>query len=289
MKYKDAHAFRVALETRLRQQSVESGIPLMRLRKMVAFERFLSRLMTDQPGRWVLKGGLALQLRLGERARTTQDVDLLLQEPADDLHALLVQAAFHDLKDGFVFEIQRPSQHPRRFTVHCLLAGRRFESFHVDVGTEDILTAPPETLTPPALLTFAGIAPVPILTYPVAQQVAEKVHAYTYPRPAPSRVKDWVDLVLLATLGEILADDLGQALQTTFARRNSHPLPKEIPPPPAGWWASSRRLRQECGLTYASLDEMHHAVEAFLNPVLRGQVRGHRWIPGQWQWVKSGA
>ena len=287
MKYKDAFAFRNALETRLRQQSAETGLPLLRLRKMVAFERFLARLMLDQPGQWVLKGGLALQWRLGARARTTQDVDLFLKERGKDLHALLVQGALRNLGDGFTFEVQPSSQHPRRFTVRCALAGRRFETFHVDVGTDDVLTSPPEKLTPPALLAFAGIESTTVWVYPIAQQIAEKVHAYTYPHRMASRVKDWVDLVLLATLGEIQADDLAEALQTTFAHRNTHPLPETIPPPPSSWWASSRRLRRECGLNYASLDEMHNAIAAFLNPVLQGHVEGHRWQPERWTWVQE--
>ncbi len=285
MKYKDAFAFRAALEARLRQQSTETGIPLQRLRKMVAFERFLARLMTAQPQKWVLKGGVALQWRLTSRTRTTQDVDLLFTQEAYDLHALLVQAARHDLEDGFVFEVQASPRNPRRFTVHCRLAGRRFESFPVDVGTDDVLVLQPESLTPPALLAFAGIQPVPVWVYPVAQQIAEKVHAYTYPYPVPSRVKDWVDLALLGTLGEIRADALTRALEATFAQRSTHPLPAALPSPPAAWWVSSRRLRRECGLTYTSLDDMHQAVRVFLDPVLQRRVPGYRWHPARWAWT----
>ena len=41
-------------------------MPLVRLRKLVAFDRFLARLALAQPDAWILKGGLALQLRLAE-------------------------------------------------------------------------------------------------------------------------------------------------------------------------------------------------------------------------------
>lgn len=67
MKYNSASAFRRALEDRLRQQSLQSGIPLVRMRKMIAFDRFLARLFQAQPSQWVVKGGLALQLRVGQR------------------------------------------------------------------------------------------------------------------------------------------------------------------------------------------------------------------------------
>jgi len=73
---------------------------------MVAFERFLARLVTVQAGAWALKGGLALQFHLGERARTTQDIDLLPREmlSAAGVHRRLVTAALMDLGDWFLFE-----------------------------------------------------------------------------------------------------------------------------------------------------------------------------------------
>jgi len=36
-----------------------------RLRKRIVFERLLARLVVHAPGEWVLKGGFALELRLG--------------------------------------------------------------------------------------------------------------------------------------------------------------------------------------------------------------------------------
>lgn len=44
MKYESGAAFRRALEDRLRTMNLETGIPLVRLRKMVAFDRFLARI-----------------------------------------------------------------------------------------------------------------------------------------------------------------------------------------------------------------------------------------------------
>ena len=81
MTYTTAAAFRRALETRLVTQSAQTGAPLVRLRKLVVFDRFLARLTQAYPHDWLLKGGLALQLRMGEHARTTQDVDVLLTLP----------------------------------------------------------------------------------------------------------------------------------------------------------------------------------------------------------------
>ena len=58
MRYQTATAFRRALEERLRQESLEAGQPLTRLRKMVAFDRFLARLGKKGP-----EGGLFRNLQ----------------------------------------------------------------------------------------------------------------------------------------------------------------------------------------------------------------------------------
>ena len=63
-------SFRQSLENRLRTISKETGIDLQRVRRKVAFERFLARLFAIRPYPWVLKGGYALEIRF-EVARAT--------------------------------------------------------------------------------------------------------------------------------------------------------------------------------------------------------------------------
>ena len=75
MRYRDAVAFRQALEQRLRAGAGD-GARLSRDRKRVAFDRLLVRLAAAAPDQWLLKGGFALDLRLAERARATKDIDL---------------------------------------------------------------------------------------------------------------------------------------------------------------------------------------------------------------------
>jgi hypothetical protein len=79
LRYATAKAFRTALEQRLKTESQHSGIPLPRLRKLVVFDRLLARLLIVAPDRWLLKGALALDYRLGARFRTTKDLDLSRQ------------------------------------------------------------------------------------------------------------------------------------------------------------------------------------------------------------------
>lgn len=140
MRYKDATAFRQALEDRLKTRAKGDGAALARDRKRVAFDRLLARLLAVAPEQWLLKGGFALELRLAERARATKDVDIDWQADEEQLLDTLIDAASHDAGDFFVFTVERTSAPEdrlggsHRFRVVASLAGRLFEMFLLDVG-----------------------------------------------------------------------------------------------------------------------------------------------------------
>lgn len=108
--YRDASAFRVSLETRLRRTARETNTPLDRLRKEVAHQRLLARLVRGAPdGSWALKGGQVLLARLGPHARTTKDADTTWRTSPDAFAGFLERAVDLDLQDYFTFEaVQRP-------------------------------------------------------------------------------------------------------------------------------------------------------------------------------------
>lgn len=123
--YDTAHAFRAALQARLRNVARQRGTDLQRFKRRVAFERLLARLFAGQDPPWLLKGGYALELRLPDRARSTLDLDLsvpeperLLSPPAGDeparrdaqIHEQLQIAAERDLDDGFQFLVPLPKR-----------------------------------------------------------------------------------------------------------------------------------------------------------------------------------
>jgi hypothetical protein len=106
MRYADADAMRVALEQRLRNEVDATGVALMRLRKRLAFERFLARLAATPAG-WVLKGAFALELRLGLQTRMTKDIDLARDDDDATVTRDLATAAALDLGDFFGFRVRR--------------------------------------------------------------------------------------------------------------------------------------------------------------------------------------
>jgi|SRR5579875_2694693 len=88
MRYGSPGALRAALEHRLLDRSRRTGIALDRLRRRVLFERIVARLQSAEPGLWVLKGGMALEVRLRDAARLTKDIDMGLRAAVTDADEL---------------------------------------------------------------------------------------------------------------------------------------------------------------------------------------------------------
>lgn len=293
MRYQTAKAFRTALEQRLKNEAQATGIALIRLRKRVAFERFLARLATSQSSGWVLKGAFALELRLGLRARTTKDIDL---GRADDEEAATehLEAATHvDLGDFFVFEVRRTPAldaatgfHAVRYTVRADLDARRFEQFPVDVAFSEATPIQAEPLFGANSLQFADVAELQLPVVSLEQHVAEKLHAYTgafgRDQRESTRVKDLVDLVLIGESADLDAKRLFQALAITFDQRAHQPLPDAMPPPPLSWARPYAVLAREVGIA-GDIEAGHAAAARLLDPVLRSEGGGH-WDPEIQRW-----
>ncbi len=294
MKYKDAAAFRMALEQRLKDEA-GNGAELSRDRKRVAFGRLLVRLQAVAADRWVLKGGFALDLRLAAWARSTKDVDIEWWASEEELADTLLDAADHDAGDYFVLSIERtgtPADRlggAHRFRVSAALAGRPFETFLLDVGLRTDDAGDVETLRTDDLLAFAGIEPIQIPAVRLELQIAEKLHAYTRAYEggrASTRVKDLVDLALIAELSPLDAVTLQKEIKSTFDRRGAR-APHSLLSPPPEWARPFGRLAEEVGIS-TELVAGHREAAAMLDPVLGGEVTDCEWSPAERAWVRGG-
>jgi hypothetical protein len=181
MKYTSAAAFRQALEQRLKNEADSTGLGLARLRKRVAFELFLRRLLIVAPDRWVLKGALALDFRLTAAVtRSTKDIDLGRDDDEQAAIGDIAAAQQLALDDHFTFAATRTDEledtdefSAVRFHVTAQLAGRTFEQFLVDIGFTDTFTWTPDTIHTSQSLTFADIAPLALPAIPIPQHLAE--------------------------------------------------------------------------------------------------------------------
>ncbi len=260
--YQTGSALRTALEEQLAQTARKESIDLQRLRRQVAFDRFLARLAGVPGSPWVLKGGYAMELRY-RKARSTKDLDFTMrlappdQPETDAILEAVREAAASGLEDFFTFRIGKATADLEgapyggaRYPVEAVLGGRTFARFHLDVGIGDVVMEPVETARCRDWLGFAKIPPaVPLLISP-EQQFAEKLHAYTFIRPYTpnSRVRDLVDMFLLIDSGTLSTGKARQAISATFSRRNTHPVPTILQPPVREWEKSFRVLAAECGI-----------------------------------------
>jgi predicted nucleotidyltransferase component of viral defense system len=293
VRYETAKAFRTALEQRLKNEAEASGVALLRLRKRVAFERFLARLAASESSGWVLKGAFALELRLGLRARTTKDIDLGRADDEEAATEHLNAAAGVDLGDFFDFEVRHTSAldaaagfHAVRYTVRADLAGRRFEQFPVDVAFSEATPIQAEPLLGANSLEFADVAALQLPVISLEQHVAEKLHAYTgtfgQDERESTRVKDLVDLVLIGESADLDAKRLRCALEATFEQRARQPLPNALPSPPSSWARPYAVLAREVGVA-VEIEAGYAAVARLLDPVLQSEAGGH-WDPDARCW-----
>ncbi|MFD9894544.1 nucleotidyl transferase AbiEii/AbiGii toxin family protein [Amycolatopsis sp. NPDC059027] len=279
-RHRTAPALLAALDARLRTRAQGSGLDINRLRRQVAFERLLVRLAADSGATWVLKGGLALELRLADRSRSTKDLDIAFtsrSEHGEDIRAQLLDLLAEDVaEDHFVFAIGLPKQlsddqagRPGwRFPVDVKLAGKTFVNVRLDVvARADEIHGGVERLTFPSALAFAGYPQaVTVDAIDVFQHAAEKFHALTrdYGDRPNTRAKDLVDLVLLIEQGLIAPDErIVDRLDTVFSVRGSHTLPLRLPAPPAAWRSDYTRLAADLDVEARTVDEAHSLVTRF--------------------------
>jgi hypothetical protein len=294
MRYATAAAFRQALDDRLRAEAARSGLGIARLRKRVAFELFLRRLVTVAPDRWVLKGALALDFRFASTTRPTRDMDLGRTDDEEAAVRDFAAAQELSLDDFFTFAVRRTDAlddaddfQAIRFHVTAELAGRVFDQFVVDVGFSDSTSWSPDPIETSELLAFAGIEPIRIPALPLPQHIAEKVHAYTrrygVSGRESTRPKDLVDILLIAGSESLDASSTRRALVATFGERALQPLPASLPPPPASWEEPYRRLASEVAVE-PDLDKAFATASEFLNPILSGDAKGE-WDPQHKTWA----
>ena len=291
--------FRTSVDSRLAGVATTTGRTINRTRNLLVMERFLIHMVAVAPEAFILKGGLALELRLS-RARTTADVDMLAPGAADDAEGVLARAGAHrpDPDDHLNFRVEPNRERPtidgegvryqgRRFRLTPTLAGRPFgDPFGVDMAVADAVVGAAEVVEGSDFFVRYGMAPLRVPVYPLPTHLAEKLHALTLPRTAVNtRLKDLVDIALLSELEGHDAQLVRRAIERTFAFRDSHPVPEGLPDPPPEWEAPDARMHGEERLTGATLNDVMRAARAFHDPVLAGAAG--RWAASSRSWTPS--
>jgi hypothetical protein len=260
--YETAGDLRTALEHRLGNYSQETGVSLDRLRRRVLFERVAARLQAAEPGSWIVKGGMALEVRLRDDARLTKDLDLGLRESEfdpEELRERLIDALGEDPDDDrFVMSVGRikrcaedgQGQASWRVPVSSNLAGRPFGVLKLDISPRAHELDATDVMKLPNTLAFAGIGTRDIEIIDIHRHAAEKLHAMQkdFGDRENSRVRDLIDLVILREHDLLDPDELRSAVWRVWQEREQSAPPDSLPAFPASWPDRYETAADELGL-----------------------------------------
>lgn len=214
--------------------------------RMAYFDRLLSRVFHDaHRERWVLKGGSGMLARV-PNTRATKDIDLATSAGSiNEAEEALIDAASYDLGDHVQLEhvsskpIVEADMQPDitgRRVMFALIDAQKGKLIHripVDLVVEDGIVGHTDLIHPASRLTLPKDLPaVPYRLYPLPDQVADKTTATVMPYHGheSTRVKDLVDLVVIARTQKVSIAPLRVALSDRFESRGATIPPAFIAP-----------------------------------------------------------
>jgi hypothetical protein len=271
------------LERLLTTWSDSTGTTAGRLRRVVGAAVIANMLdgFPDEEGRprIVIKGGAALAMRYGLRARSTKDLDAAYRGDLDEAFSLIEQAVMTGWSGftGRVTEMElieraRVQPRPGRLNIKLAYLGKDFVTIPFEVsGAEATSLQDPEIFSvaislEPVQLT--GLASVALL--PLRYQIAQKLHACTEPPNDDypnDRARDLPDLLLIEELG-VNENDLPSvraACVEIFDAREAHSWPPQVQAFP-GWDVLWNNLVDNEGVLI-SLNEAVNAVNLFIDRI----------------------
>jgi len=285
-----------SVRQRLLNQAKAEGRVFDEVLKRYAIERFLYRLSVSKHApTFVLKGAQLLRAWMASSYRPTQDLDLLghTENSLENMVLVIRSVCEQDaVADGIVFNsdsvtaqaIKEDADYQGvRVTFVATLGSVRIP-LQLDVGFNDIVTPEPVVIVYPVMLDF----PAPKLRgYTPQTVIAEKLEAMVMLGERNSRMKDFFDLLHLSQNFELAYLDLRDAIQRTFARRNTE-LPTQVPvllqsehPAKEQKQIQWNAFRKKSNLQEApeSFDEVSKVVRAFVEPVLMAEDTVTAWSP----------
>jgi hypothetical protein len=259
------------LEKTLARVAKEQGLAQERLRRWVSFlalcgvlERAVNEGILDN---YDLKGGVALELRFAEGARTTKDIDIgVSAEREKRLRAFQDAVALGF--DEFTFQLKgKPLNMDKVDAVRLELAiryrTRAWQTIDVDLGSSG--TGAVDLIVP----TVRGVAamglrvPSPVRCLNLSEQVAQKLHASTGPY-SQGRARDVLDILLIDLLGKLNVTAVRAAAEQVFTQRATHDFPPAIRIP-AEWKPELEVLAKELGYPATSAAEIEARFRAFVD------------------------
>ena len=286
-----------SIHQRLLNAAKEAGRPFNELLQYYAIERFLYRLSKSAyADRFFLKRALTLFVLRTPVTRPTRDIDLLgrIDNDLETVRATIAKICEQKVDpDGLIFDsagvsteriAEDADYHGVRAKFRGSLGNARIP-MQIDIGFSDVMTPGPVEISYPTILD----QPRPRLNaYNRETVVAEKFEAMVKLGMLNSRMKDFFDVWALSQNLDFDGRDLAEAIQKTFARRESHVAADAVcfttafaadPSKSAQWNAFLRNGRLIN--TPTRFAEIADSVRAFLQPVAEKLVANEAFV-GKW-------
>lgn len=192
------------------------------------FERILERLSVSKyKNNFILKGGLLLSSIMGIDTRTTMDMDTCIKGidlTDEQLYEVLQEILNIDVNDGVKFKI-RNSQPIRedddygglKYNLLAIFDNLRV-NLSIDIATGDLIT--PREIEYDYKMMFED-RNLKIMTYNIESIIAEKFQTVISRGILNSRMKDYYDLYYLITYKEFSKENLKNAIEKTFSKRDT--------------------------------------------------------------------
>ena len=255
----------------------EAGVSEGRVRGWISYMVMagaLERAAASGQPRFMVKGGIALELRLRYRARATKDIDVVLQHVDADLARTLERAMTGDAYQGFTFRRKGEPLLLDNGTVNLEFAvsyrGGAWTTIAVDIARAEPGESEIEWLPAIPLTDAFGITgPVDLPCLPLRLHIAQKLHGMTLPPRAGRRNERFRDLIDLLLMEELVADYRGlrEACETIFRNRGTHDWPPTLVVPPH-WVDPFARLAEDLDLPVADAEAGMMRVQAFVERIL---------------------
>jgi hypothetical protein len=234
----------------------------------------LERATASVQPRFTVKGGIALELRLGNRARATKDIDVVLQHVDADLARTLEGAMSGGAYQGFTFRRKGEPLLLDNGAVSLELVvsylGGAWTTIAVDIARAEPGEAEIEWLPAIPLTDAFGITgPVDLPCLPLRLHIAQKLHGMTLPPRPGKRNERFRDLIDLLLMEELVTDYRGlrEACETVFGSRGTHVWPPLLAVPPY-WIEPFARLAGDLDLPVGDADAGMVRVRAFVERIV---------------------
>jgi Nucleotidyl transferase AbiEii toxin, Type IV TA system len=259
----------------------ESGLGVRRVRQRISAMAFLGSLERvreeDSPTRFLIKGGMACELRFQDQARATRDIDALFHGSIEELLADL-DTAFATPYSGFSFSYAQPEAiretGAHRFDVKLTYESRNWATLRVEVSPPEGQAHEPESVPALSMSEFGLVGPAEVTCLSLRFQIAQKIHACTerFPDRENERVHDLIDLQLM----EELIEDPGrvnEACIEIFHLRGTHPWPPTLTIEPT-WPDTYRQLATELDFPTKDVVKATARVQALIDMIQLSKPSG---------------